>query len=138
MEKNSYPQISVISKSEENMLIQKTIDFFYNLFNKYKNINIYMIQSTKQGYMNFGLTINYNLDIINPKIRKNLNLLDYTNDEYNKNAEIDILFNHNFSDKTTYEIYQERNVIYFNFIYKNDKDFYDLLIVFVKVMEHFK
>ncbi len=138
MEKNSYPQISVISKSEENMLIQKTIDFFYNLFNKYKNINIYMVQSTKQGYMNFGLTINYNLDIINPKIRKNLNLLDYTNDEYDKNAEIDILFNHNFSDKTTYEIYQERNVIYFNFIYKNDKDFYDLLIVFVKVMEHFK
>ena len=84
MEKNSYPRISVISESEENMLIQKTIDFFYNLFNKNKNINIFMIQSTEQGYMNFGLTINYNLDIINPKIRKNLNLLDYTNDEYDK------------------------------------------------------
>ena len=138
MGKDSYPRISVISEIEENILIQKTIDFFYNLFNKYKNVNIYMVQSTEQGYMNFGLTINYNLDIINPKIRKNLNLLDYTNDEYDKNAEIDILFNHKFFDKTTYEIYQERNVIHFNFIHKNDKDFYDLLIVFVKAMEHFK
>ena len=72
------------------------------------------------------------------KFRNNIRLLDYTNDEYNKNAEIDILFNHNFSDETTYEIYREENVIHFNFIRKNDKDFYDLLIVFVKAMEHFK
>ena len=136
MGRNSYPQISIISESEENMLIQKTIDFFNNLFNKYKNINIYMVQSTEQGYMNFGINVMIALDPI--KFRNNIRLLDYTNDEYNKNAEIDILFNHNFSDKTTYEIYQKNNIIHFNFIHKNDKDFYDLLIVFVKAMEHFK
>ena len=136
MGRNSYPQISIISESEENMLIQKTIDFFNNLFNKYKNINIYMVQSTEQGYMNFGINVMIALDPI--KFRNNIRLLDYTNDEYNKNAEIDILFNHNFSDETTYEIYREENVIHFNFIHKNDKDFYDLLIVFVKAMEHFK
>ena len=136
MGRNSYPQISIISESEENMLIQKTIDFFNNLFNKYKNINIYMVQSTEQGYMNFGINVMIALDPI--KFRNNIRLLDYTNDEYNKNAEIDILFNHNFSDKTTYEIYQKDNIIHFNFIHKNDKDFYDLLIVFVKAMEHFK
>ena len=136
MGRNSYPQISIISESEENMLIQKTIDFFNNLFNKYKNINIYMVQSTEQGYMNFGINVMIALDPI--KFRNNIRLLDYTNDEYNKNAEIDILFNHNFSDKTTYEIYQKNNIIHFNFINNNDKDFYDLLIVFVKAMEHFK
>jgi len=136
MRRNSYPQISIISKSEENMLIQKTIDFFNNLFNKNKNINIYMIQSTEQGYMNFGINVMIALGSI--KFRNNIQLLDYTNDEYDKNAEIDILFNHKFSDKTTYEIYQKDNVIHFNFIHKNDKDFYDLLIVFVKAMEHFK
>ena len=136
MGRNSYPQISIISESEENMLIQKTIDFFNNLFNKYKNINIYMVQSTEQGYMNFGINVMIALDPI--KFRNNIRLLDYTNDEYNKNAEIDILFNHKFSDETTYEIYREENVIHFNFIHKNDKDFYDLLIVFVKAMERFK
>ena len=55
-----------------------------------------------------------------------------------RNAEIDILFDHKFSDKTTYEIYRKDNIIHFDFIHKNDKDFYDLLIVFVKAMEHFK
>lgn len=136
MRRNPYPQISIISESEENMLIQKTIDFFYNLFNKYKNINIYMIQSTEQGYMNFWINIMIALDPI--KFRNNIQLLDYTNDEYDKNAEIDILFDHKFSNKTTYKIYQEGKIIHFDFIHKNDKDFYDLLIVFVKAMEHFK
>ena len=74
-----------------------------------------MIQSTEQGYMNFGINIMIALDSI--KFRNNIQLLDYTNDEYNTNAEIDILFNHKFSDKTTYEIYQEGNVIHFNFIH---------------------
>jgi hypothetical protein len=136
MGRNSYPQISIISESEENMLIQKTIDFFYNLFNKYKNINIYMVQSTEQGYMNFGINVMIALDSI--KFRNNIQLLDYTNDEYNNNAEIDILFDHKFSNKATYEIYQEGNVIHFNFIHKNDKDFYDLLIIFFKTMDLFK
>ena len=136
MGRNSYPQISIISESEENILIQKTIDFFYSLFNKYKNINIYMVQSTEQGYMNFGINVMIALDSI--KFRNNIQLLDYTNDEYDKNAEIDISFNHKFSDKTTYEIYRKDNIIHFDFVHKNDKDFYDLLIVFVKAMEHFK
>ena len=136
MGRNSYPQISIISESEENILIQKTIDFFYNLFNKYKNINIYMVQSTEQGYMNFGINVMIALDSI--KFRNNIQLLDYTNDEYNNNAEIDILFDHKFSNKTTYEIYQEGNVIHFNFIHKNDKDFYDLLIIFFKTMDLLK
>ena len=136
MGRNSYPQISIISESEENMLIQKTIDFFNNLFNKYKNINIYMVQSTEQGYMNFGINVMIALDPI--KFRNNIRLLDYTNDEYNKNAEIDILFNHNFSNKTTYEIYRKDNIIHFDFVHKNDKDFYDLLIIFFKAMDSLK
>ena len=85
----------------KNILIQKTIDFFYNLFNKYKNINFYMVQSTEQGYMNFGINVMIALDSI--KFRNNIQLLDYTNDEYDKNAEIDILFNHKFSNKTIKE-----------------------------------
>ena len=136
MGRNFYPQISIISEAEENILIQKTIDFFYNLFNKYKNINFYMVQSTEQGYMNFGINVMIALDSI--KFRNNIQLLDYTNDEYDKNAEIDILFNHKFSNKTTYEIHQEGNVIHFNFIHKNDKDFYDLLIIFFKTMDSLK
>jgi len=136
MGRNSYPQILIISESEENMLIQKTIDFFNNLFNKYKNINIYMVQSTEQGYMNFGINVMIALDPI--KFRNNIRLLDYTNDEYNKNAEIDILFNHNFSNKTTYEIYRKDNIIHFDFVHKNDKDFYDLLIIFFKAMDSLK
>ena len=127
-----------LTDTDITTLIQTTVNFFNNLFNRYNNINIYMVQSTEQGYMNFGLTIMYNLDIINPRIRKNLNLLDYTNDEYDKNAEIDILFNHKFSNKTTYEIYKKNNIIYFNFLNKNDKDFVQLLKLFVFIMEKFK
>jgi len=127
-----------LTDTDITTLIQTTVSFFNNLFNRYSNINIYMVQSTEQGYMNFGLTIIYNFDIINPRIRKNLNLLDYTNDEYDNNAEIDILFNHKFSNKTTYEIYKKNNIIYFNFLHKNDKDFVQLLKLFVFIMEKFK
>lgn len=127
-----------LTDTDITTLTQTTVNFFNNLFNRHNNINIYMVQSTEQGYMNFGLTIMYNLDIINPRIRKNLNLLDYTNDEYDNNAEIDILFNHKFSNKTTYEIYKKDNIIYFNFLHKNDKDFVQLLKLFVFIMEKFK
>jgi hypothetical protein len=97
-----------------------------------------MINSPEQGYKNFGLAVMYNLGITNHEIRKNLNLLEYTNDEYNNNAEIDVLFDHKFSDKTTYEIYQENNVIHFNFLHKDGKDFVQLLKIFVTIMANFK
>ena len=58
-------------------------------------------------------------------------------DKYN-NAEIDIRFGHMISDKTTYEIFQKNNVIYFNFLHKNNEDFFDLIIIFIKTMKNFQ
>ena len=129
-------KVFIINESEKNILIHQIIKFFNELFKKHTNINVYMSELQEQHSMNFGPNIMCSL--AETKFRNNMNLLNYTHDKYNSNAEIDVKFNQMISDKTTYEIFQKSNVIYFNFLHRNNEDFFDLIIIFTKTMKNFK
>jgi len=126
----------ILTEYEKEYLINKTIKFFNKFFKKYNEINAYMVQSLEQSYLNFGANVICTLT--RTKFRNTMNLLDYTNDEYNDKAEIDLFFNHKISNKSTYEIVRKDKIIYFNFLHKNDIDFFNLQIVFVEALKHFR
>ena len=121
-----------LNENDKNQLTQKLIDFFNTISDKRINVKI----NSKHDNENFGLNVSLALD--NVKFRKNLRLIEYAFDEYDESANIHLFFDHKISSEIDYKIYQDGEVIHFYFLYKNDKDFLNLIIIFTQTMKNFQ